>query len=107
MRLRILLLVGLFWAQPYKDLEGHTGPVNAIAFTPDSRYLVSAGSDRQVILWSIPYGSLIGRLSGRKQGRQTLQPPQASVNALALNPQPTTLLFIRSGLPPVTATFMR
>ncbi len=68
MRIHTLFLLGLLIAQPYKDLEGHTGPVNAIAFTPDSRYLVSAGSDRQVILWSIPYGSLIGRLSGRKQG---------------------------------------
>ncbi len=77
-----ILLIGLLLAQPYKDLEAHTGPVNAVVFSPDSRYLVSAGSDRQIILWSIPYGSIVGRLSSRREGRQTLSPPQASVNTL-------------------------
>ena len=83
MRTSPVLLVGLLLAQPYKDLEAHTGAVNAVVFSPDSRYLVSAGSDRQVILWSIPYGSIVSRLSGRRVGRQTLQPPQASVNTIA------------------------
>ncbi len=77
-----LLLVGFALAQPYKDLEAHTGPVNAVVFAPNNYYLISAGSDRQVILWSIPDGSIMGRLSSRKGGRQTIQPPQASVNTL-------------------------
>lgn len=66
--------VVLVWAQPYKDLEGHTGPVNAVAFTYDSRYLLSAGSDRQVVLWSIPSGQIVSRFQGAT----------ASVNGIAL-----------------------
>ncbi len=70
------LLGVLAWAQPYKDLEGHAGPINAVAFTYDSHYLLSAGSDRQVVLWSIPGGDLVSRFQGAT----------ASVNGLALLP---------------------
>ncbi len=79
--------MGLLLAQPYKDLEAHVGPVNAVVFSSDSRYLVSAGSDRQIILWSIPYGSIVSRLASRREGRQTITPPQASVNTLSFQPQ--------------------
>jgi hypothetical protein len=71
-------------AQPYKDLEGHTGPVNAMAFSPQSNYLLSVGSDRQAILWTIPYGKLESRLIDRKERRQVITAPQASINAIAL-----------------------
>lgn len=63
MRRGFLLLV-LLWAQPYKDLEGHTKTINAVAFTSDSRYLLSAGSDGTVILWHLPYGTPVGRFTG-------------------------------------------
>ena len=88
------LLIGLLLAQPYKDLEAHAGPVNAVAFSPDSRYLVSAGSDREIILWSIPYGSIVSRLSSRRGGHQTLSPPQASVNTLAFHLEGTDSLHL-------------
>lgn len=35
------------------ELTGHTAKVNSIAFTPDNRSLVSAGSDGKVIKWDI------------------------------------------------------
>lgn len=67
------LMLGLF-AQPYKELEGHTGAVNAVVFSADSRYLLSASSDRTVRLWAVPLGNLLARYTG----------PGASVNALQL-----------------------
>ena len=72
---KVLLLIGglAVWAQPYKDLEGHGGSVNALLFSADSRYLLTASSDRTVRLWHIPYGTLLGRYTG----------PSASVNTLA------------------------
>lgn len=74
-RVAFWIAVGL-WAQPYKDLEGHKGAINAVAFTPDSRYLLTASSDRTVGLWHLPYGTLLARFTG----------PSASVNAIALRP---------------------
>ncbi len=76
--MRKLLAGGLaLWlsAQPSKELEGHVGAVNAVVFSPDSRYLLSASSDRTVRLWAVPLGTLLARYSG----------PTASVNALQLS----------------------
>lgn len=69
-----LLAVAGASAQPYKDLEGPTGAVYALAFSSDSRYLLSAGSDRTVRLWHMPHGTQLARLIGAT----------ASVNALGL-----------------------
>lgn len=74
----LVYLLPLSWAvaQPYKDLEGQTGAVYALAFSADSRYLLTAGSDRMVRLWHMPHGTLLARFGGAS----------ASVNALALLP---------------------
>ena len=42
-------------------LSGHTGPVNAIAISPDGRFLASGGDDRTVRLWHLPNGQPIGK----------------------------------------------
>lgn len=73
-KLLSVALVGGLFAQPYKELEGHTGAVNAVAFSADSRYLLTASSDRTVRLWAVPLGTPLARYTG----------PVASVNALQL-----------------------
>ncbi|MCX8112345.1 MAG: caspase family protein [Bacteroidia bacterium] len=70
------LLMQASYSQPYKDLEVQSGATYALAFTSDSRYLLSAGSDRLVRLWHMPHGTLLARFGGAS----------ASVNALALLP---------------------
>jgi WD40 repeat protein len=45
-------------------LEGHTGPVTAVAFSPDGSVAISASADDSLILWDITQGALLGRLAG-------------------------------------------
>lgn len=45
-------------AKPYQTLSGHSEEVTCVAFTPDGRYLVSAGyGDMTLRLWSLSNGS--------------------------------------------------
>ena len=44
-------------------LEGHTKTILSMAFSPDSRVLVTGSSDRTARLWSVPDGSCIGFFS--------------------------------------------
>jgi cytochrome c len=40
----------------YHRFEGHTGPVQAVVFTPDRRHVLSAGDDGTVRMWRVAYG---------------------------------------------------
>jgi WD40 repeat protein len=39
--------------QPLKSFTGHSNDVHAVAFTPDGLRLVSAGDDRNIIVWNL------------------------------------------------------
>jgi WD40 repeat protein len=49
-----------------KMVRGHSWPVNAITFSPDGKWLVTAGHDRMVRLWDAHWGTPSAYFSGHK-----------------------------------------
>ncbi|MFO0881389.1 MAG: M56 family metallopeptidase [Gemmataceae bacterium] len=51
------------------DLKGHTETVRFACFSPDSRYLATAGmNDRTIRIWSVETGAALDRLEGHSNG---------------------------------------
>jgi len=51
-----------------KRLKGRTGSVRAVAFSPDSKLVVSASHYRTVMLWGAATGAVMKRLKGHSVG---------------------------------------
>jgi len=47
-----------------RRLEGHQGPVNALALSPDGQFVVSGGEDRTVRFWDIEAGADLRQFQG-------------------------------------------
>lgn len=62
-------------------LIGHTGPVNVLAFSPNSRIFASGSRDALICLWDITTNRLLSTFSGHT----------ASVDTLAFSPDGSTL----------------
>ena len=62
--------------QPLHTLEGHTVSVNACAFSPDGRFIVSASWDHTLRVWDAATG----------QPLRTLEGHTGMVNACAFSP---------------------
>ncbi len=49
----VIKIIPTSWQGTMHELTGHTNKIKSLVFTPDSKRLVSAGVDGQVILWNI------------------------------------------------------
>ncbi|KAJ3082307.1 hypothetical protein HDU99_003071, partial [Rhizoclosmatium hyalinum] len=66
----------------HKTLEGHSGAVNSVAFSPDSKTVVSGSEDKTVKLWSVETGKL----------SKTLEGHFSVVNSVAFSPDSKTVV---------------
>jgi WD40 repeat protein len=57
------------WNTYLQTLEGHTGWVNSVAFSPDANLVASGSCDNTIRLWLADTGTYLQILEGYKHGR--------------------------------------
>ncbi len=62
-----VLLYSLDTGEVLRTLSGHTDRILSIAFSPEGKYLASAGKDNTVVLWEIRTGKMVFRLTRHSQ----------------------------------------
>ncbi|KAI2885980.1 hypothetical protein CBS13152_7275 [Aspergillus niger] len=70
------------WGALRQTLEGHSGSVQAVAFSPDGQTVVSGSADKTIKLWNAATGEL----------QQTLKDHSDSVQAVAFSPDGQTVV---------------
>ena len=79
--LLVLSTISLQTAFAQDTLEGHTGDVNSVSFSPDGTTLASGSSDGKVKLWDVATGTNIATLHGH----------WTPVTSVSFSPDGTTL----------------
>ncbi|KFY86474.1 hypothetical protein V500_07603 [Pseudogymnoascus sp. VKM F-4518 (FW-2643)] len=64
------------WSAALQTLEGHSRMVNSVAFSPDSKQIISGSADNTVRLWEATTGAAL----------QTLKGHWSNVNSVAISP---------------------
>src|SRR5271156_4963638 len=64
--------VQMDWSALMQTLEGHSSPVNAVAFSPDGKLLASASDDNTVRLWDPATGVSLQMLEGHSDEVNTV-----------------------------------
>src|SRR4029079_18490237 len=52
-------------------LEGHTGDINSVAFSPDGRFVVTASADGTARVWDAATGKTVAALRGHSKSVHT------------------------------------
>ena len=78
---------------------GHTQPVEALAFSPDGKWLASGGNDRSIIVWNLTSGREELHLGGLPvpqppPGPTTRSQMKQVIKALTFNPDGTRLVSV-------------
>ena len=75
-------------------LPGHSGPIMAIAISPDGSFVASGSTDRTIKLWQLESGQLLHTFGGRSFGASLRSSPghREAIRALAFSADGRTLL---------------
>jgi WD40 repeat protein len=88
-----IIVRDLLTGEVVSELKGHKGQINALAFSPDGKTLVSASSDRSLRLWHVPTwrdlgvldeGSFHGYIGFDREGKRLTVLPQQGKNPFAI-----------------------
>lgn len=66
----ILPAVSSDWSAELQKLEGHTGRITAVAFSPNGEVVASSSQDRTLRLWNAKTGEQIGKLDAGVDGHE-------------------------------------
>ncbi len=71
--------------QTISTLDGHTGMVTALAFSPDGKLLASSGYDLSVKFWDVATGNFAGQVSDMEPANALLFSPDGTKLAVISN----------------------